>query len=56
MALRAPQLEASPELASALGHTTKALCGVIAELLRQTSAIEAEGVLFALRGAFHQRP
>jgi transposase len=41
-ALRAPQLEASPELTSALGHTTKALCTVIAELLRQTSAIEAE--------------
>ncbi len=41
-ALRAPQLEASPELASALGHTTTALCGVISELLRQTSAIEAE--------------
>ena len=41
-ALRAPQLEASPQLTSALGHTTKALCGVIAELLRQTAAIEAE--------------
>jgi transposase len=42
VALRAPQLEASPELTSALGHTTSALCGVISELLRQTSAIEAE--------------
>lgn len=42
VALRAPQLEASPQLTSALGHTTTALCGVITELLRQTSAIEAE--------------
>ena len=50
-ALRAPQLEASPELASALGHTTKALCEVIAELLRQTSAIEAE-----LSSRFEEHP